>query len=209
MSCRRWNRMPSVPCNTYPTKWSRRRATRGSAGCIHSRLTRIASPWRQLSSRCNRVLFRQQFQQVFSARQADVLRLALAGDEHHHRGNAADAVFRARGGGLVDVEVADFFFFGELVRKLFGDGGEGLAGTAPDGGKVHENGDVGLRDLFVPVEVVQVNQIHIAGHDTLHRSRFAADGAGMQRERRLKVRAGLPSVKWGREPGRWRPDPTL
>jgi hypothetical protein len=39
---------------------------------------------------------------------------------------------------------------------------EDLAGAAPDGGEIDENGDVGLGDFFIPIEVVQVNQIYDA-----------------------------------------------
>ena len=89
-------------------------------------------------------LLGEEFQQVFAVGEAHVLGFALAPDEDHHRGDAPDAVLGAGGGGLVDVELGDFDLAGQLVGELLNDGREHLAGAAPDGGEVDEDGHGGF-----------------------------------------------------------------
>ena len=87
----------------------------------------------------------------------------------------------------------------KLVGELLDDGGEHFAGAAPNGGEVDENGDLGIEDLFLPIEVVQMNQICcIACHVSLSMPpalRVRKAGSGAESEGKVRVRS--TGVKWG------------
>src|SRR5688500_20231174 len=91
-------------------------------------------------------LYPEELDELVAVGQPDVLALLLAGVEDEHRGHAADAVLRADGRGLVDVELADLDLALELVGELLHDGSERTAGAAPGGPEVDEHRHRGLED---------------------------------------------------------------
>jgi hypothetical protein len=91
--------------------------------------------------------------------EADLHTLLLAALEDHDGGDAPDAVFSCHLGGVVDVELADLDLAGIFVGELFDDGSELLAGAAPGGGEVDQDGGIRLEDLGFEVLIAKVMDV--------------------------------------------------
>src|SRR5262249_21783138 len=96
-------------------------------------------------------------------RDADVLPGLLAAFEDDERGNAPNAVLARGLGRVVDVELRDLVFPGELFGDLVHDRRDHLAGAAPRGREVDEDGHVRLQDLLLEVRVTELDDV-LAGH---------------------------------------------
>ena len=110
----------------------------------------------------------------------------LAALEQQQRGDAADAVGGRRGPAFVHVHLADFEAVLHLSGDFFDARGDHLAGDAPHGPEIDQDGQGGLEDFRVEGAVVDGDDI--IGHEGLlswleARSRRAAGIAGRRPRR--------------------------
>src|SRR5690554_5529040 len=70
------------------------------------------------------------------------------------RGDAADPEATGRAGALIDIDLHHGGLAGVFRRDLINERGDLLAGSAPAGGEIDEDGDVGIENFLIEIEII-------------------------------------------------------